>query len=91
MCVCVCVCVVMPGEPSVACPVHKKTFNLKSGRSISDPDSYHVLTFRVKAEHGHVFVQLPSEADLDAVLATEKTEIHDHGCGGSCGEEKFKW
>jgi hypothetical protein len=31
------------------------------------------------------------EEDLDSVLATEKTEIHDHGCGGSCGEEKYKW
>ena len=52
------------GTPSVACPVHKKTFALDSGKSISDPDTYHVLTFRVKAEEGHVFVELPSVSPL---------------------------
>eukprot|EP01044_Picomonas_judraskeda_P035823 COSAG03_NODE_15521_length_428_cov_1.243161_1_plen_45_part_10 len=44
--------------------MHKKTFNLGSGQSISDPDTYHILTFRVKTEGARVFAELPTEQDL---------------------------
>ena len=79
------------GTPHVACPIHKKTFALESGDCLSDPGAYHVLTFRAKAIDDRVFVELPSPQDLDEVLETSKTEIHNGGCGGACGEEVHKW
>ncbi|MCA9089228.1 MAG: nitrite reductase large subunit NirB [Planctomycetaceae bacterium] len=58
------------GEPKVACPLHKKTFSLKSGESMSDPE-YRVDVFSVKVEHGQVFLELPPIEVLDALHATE--------------------
>lgn len=44
------------GEPKVACPFHKKTFSLKSGSCLSDPESYCIKTYPVKIEGGFVFI-----------------------------------
>src|SRR5690606_4815524 len=46
------------GTPKVACPLHKKTFDLRTGAGLNDPD-YHVQTFKARAEGGRVFVELP--------------------------------
>ena len=51
------------GEPKVACPLHKKTFSLETGKGLSDPE-YRVSTFPVEIREGEVFVKLPSEEAL---------------------------
>jgi nitrite reductase (NADH) large subunit len=58
------------GEPKVACPLHKKTFSLKSGESLNS-DDYSVRTFPVKVEQDRVYLDLPSTEVLDRLLATE--------------------
>ena len=58
------------GEPKVACPLHKKSFSLKSGECLSGED-YQVDVFPVKVENGDVFLELPTTEVLDRVHATE--------------------
>jgi nitrite reductase (NADH) large subunit len=57
-------------EPKVACPLHKKPYSLETGRCLSGED-YSLKVFPVKVEGGDVFVQLPPQRQLDALLATE--------------------
>lgn len=63
------------GTPKVACPVHKKTFALESGKCLSG-DDYQVEVFAVKVDGDDVYVELPPPEALDAVLATAKTCNH---------------
>jgi nitrite reductase (NADH) large subunit len=58
------------GVPKVACPLHKKTFALNSGESLSG-DDYSVRTFPVKVEREDVYLELPPIEVLDRLLATE--------------------
>jgi nitrite reductase (NADH) large subunit len=58
------------GTPKVACPLHKKTFSLETGKSLQDED-YNIRTFPVKIENGSVFLELPPTEVLDKLLATE--------------------
>ena len=46
------------GEPKVACPLHKKTFSLASGKGLSDP-SFCVKTYPVEVRGEDLFVKLP--------------------------------
>ena len=46
------------GEPKVACPLHKKTFSLLSGKGLSDPN-YQVRAFPVEIREEEVWVKLP--------------------------------
>jgi nitrite reductase (NADH) large subunit len=46
------------GEPKVACPLHKKTFSLWTGKGLSDPN-YQVQTFPVEIRGEDVWVKLP--------------------------------
>lgn len=43
------------GEPKVACPFHKKTFSLETGKNLNGED-YRLKTYPVKVENGEVFV-----------------------------------
>ncbi|MCU0327195.1 MAG: nitrite reductase small subunit NirD [Spirosomaceae bacterium] len=45
------------GEPKVACPFHKKTFSLKSGKCLSG-DDYEIKTYPVRIEDGMVLVAI---------------------------------
>jgi len=45
-------------EPKVACPMHKKTFSLQTGKGISDPELC-VRTYPVELRDGELFVKLP--------------------------------
>lgn len=58
------------GTPKVACPLHKKTFSLESGESLSDPE-YKIETFPVKVDGNDVYLELPAIEVLDERLATE--------------------
>jgi nitrite reductase (NADH) large subunit len=67
-------------KPKVACPVHKKTFSLETGKGLSDRD-FSIQVFPVKIDGDDVYLRLPSIDELDAVYATEKT------CNGACHGE----
>jgi nitrite reductase (NADH) large subunit len=56
------------GEPKVACPLHKRTFSLQSGKGLSDP-TYQVRTFPVEVRGDEIWLKLPPEGALDAELA----------------------
>ena len=57
------------GAPKVACPMHKKTFDLKSGACLSG-ESLEIATFPVRVDGDDVFVELPSAAELSASICT---------------------
>ena len=57
------------GIPKVACPLHKKTFSLESGESLSDPE-YRIETFPVRIEGDDVLLELPAIEVLDERHAT---------------------
>jgi nitrite reductase (NADH) large subunit len=54
-------------EPKVACPFHKKTFSLETGKGLSDPQ-YSIRSFPVEARGDTVFVKLPPAKRLAAAL-----------------------
>ena len=56
--------------PKVACPLHKKTFSLETGECLSG-DEYSVKVFPVKVVGEQVFLLLPPEDQLNALLATD--------------------
>ena len=56
------------GEPKVACPLHKKTFSLMSGKGLSDPN-YQVQTFPVEIRGDEVWVKLPPSESFVAKAA----------------------
>ncbi len=43
------------GEPKVACPLHKNTFSLKSGKHLNG-DLNSITTYPVKVEDGFVYI-----------------------------------
>eukprot|EP01052_Picozoa_sp_SAG31_P002504 SAG31_NODE_89_length_26711_cov_24.949459_6_plen_282_part_00 len=90
------------GIPHVADPVLKKTYSLSTGECLSDPNAFHLLTFRARAEDGKVFVELPPESELDDILSTKKRQIKGDeekdvrpGSAGSsecaCGDKAMEW
>ena len=46
------------GEPKVACPLHKRSFSLRSGEFIGEGEMSCLTTYDVKREDGKVFVQV---------------------------------
>jgi len=68
-------------QPKVACPIHKNTYNLDTGKGISNP-GLNVAAFDVKLEGGRVLVNLPPLEVLDKALARDDVEGN---CGGACG------
>ncbi len=57
------------GRPKVACPQHKKTFDLETGQGLSDPELC-VASFPARIEEGKVYVKLPPAM----ILAREMKE-----------------
>ncbi len=51
------------GAPKVACPLHKKTFDLSTGRCLSGED-LEIATFPVRVEGDDILVELPPVEDL---------------------------
>ena len=43
------------GIPKVACPLHKKTFSLQDGKSLSG-DELQIATYPVRIENGNVYI-----------------------------------
>ncbi|MCA9267397.1 MAG: nitrite reductase small subunit NirD, partial [Planctomycetales bacterium] len=69
-------------EPKVACPLHKRTFSLKTGQGLAD-ESYSVKVFPVRVEDGDVYLELPPAAQLNALLATSRHCIKAPQAGAS--------
>jgi len=66
-------------EPKVACPLHKKTFSLRTGKGLSDP-AYCVRTFPVESREDGLWVRLPPAAEW----VTKRENVgKGHGCGGA--------
>ncbi len=61
------------GAPKVACPLHKKTFDLKTGRCLSG-EALEVTTFPVRVDGDGVWVELPPAEDLVAAPHPTCTE-----------------
>ena len=53
-------------EPKVACPFHKKTFSLDSGKCLSGED-YRIKVYPVKVEDGKVFIGESATAENEAI------------------------
>jgi nitrite reductase (NADH) large subunit len=70
-------------EPKVACPLHKRTFSLRSGAGLSDP-SYRIRTFPVRIKDGEVWIKLPPAP----LLAQELGCGGDHACATHAGDEE---
>lgn len=66
------------GEPKVACPLHKKTFSLKTGGCLSG-EPYSIDTFPVKVDGEDVLLFLPPPGKLASMTAIEQ-----RNCSGSC-------
>jgi nitrite reductase (NADH) large subunit len=52
------------GAPKVACPLHKKTFDLRTGACLSG-DADDIATFPVRVEGADVWVELPPPEELE--------------------------
>ncbi|KAK9708258.1 hypothetical protein K7432_009744 [Basidiobolus ranarum] len=61
-------------ESYICCPIHKKSFDLKTGNCLSD-DNLHIESFNVKVEEGQVHLELPPVEILNKVLSTKKIMI----------------
>ena len=56
-------------SPKVTCPLHKKPFSLDTGECLSD-EPYALKVFPVRVAGDGVYVLIPPERQLDALLAT---------------------
>jgi len=80
--------------PKVACPIHKNTYNLETGKGISNP-GFNLAVFDVRVADGRVLLHLPPDEVLDKHLGRDAPEgnLSSHaGCGGGCEERKeLQW
>eukprot|EP00986_Skeletonema_menzelii_P003444 scaffold1049_cov152-Skeletonema_menzelii.AAC.15 len=67
------------GIAKVACPLHKKQFDLADGKGLDSDLS--LITFAVKIEGDEVMVELPSTEEVDAILGTKGLRVQS-----SCSE-----
>jgi len=61
------------GISKVACPLHKKQFGLANGQQLDGDLS--LITFPVKIEDDNVMVELPSVAEVNAILGTSGLRV----------------
>ncbi len=62
------------GLPKVVCPMHKKSFSLETGEGLSDP-TYSISTFPVEIREGRIFIDLPSEDDMDKLHICDPEKV----------------
>eukprot|EP00820_Chromera_velia_P027916 Cvel_11327.t1-p1 / transcript=Cvel_11327.t1 / gene=Cvel_11327 / organism=Chromera_velia_CCMP2878 / gene_product=Nitrite reductase [NAD(P)H] large subunit, putative / transcript_product=Nitrite reductase [NAD(P)H] large subunit, putative / location=Cvel_scaffold709:10554-20969(+) / protein_length=1103 / sequence_SO=supercontig / SO=protein_coding / is_pseudo=false len=71
--------------PKVACPHHKRAFDLQTGTCLND-ETMKINTFDVKIEDGRVLLHLPPESAVDEALATSRwTTKAEKGMDGDAG------
>jgi nitrite reductase (NADH) large subunit len=66
------------GAPKVACPLHKKTFDLRSGACLSG-EALEIATFPVRIEGGDVLIELPPIETLTASALQHREECSADG------------
>lgn len=66
------------GAPKVACPLHKKPFSLETGECLSG-EPYSLKVFPVQVAGDGVYLLLPPEKQLDALLSTQMRCIRAAG------------
>ena len=59
------------GAPKIACPLHKRTFDLRSGACLS-ADAPDILTFAVRVDGDDVYVELPPTDELVAACRHDR-------------------
>lgn len=72
------------GEPKVACPLHKKTFSLKTGACLTG-EPYAIETFPVRIDGDDVLLWVPPPGRLAQGPAIEQRRC-DGNCHSSCGD-----
>ena len=72
------------GEPKVACPLHKKTFSLKTGTCLTG-ESYAIDTYAVRIDGDDVMLWLPPPGRLAQVSAIEQRQCVET-CHTACVE-----
>jgi len=73
----------MAGQvPKVACPIHKNTYNLETGKGISNP-GLNLAAFDAKVDSGRVLIHVPPVDVLDRHLARDDVSGNS-SCGGAC-------
>lgn len=72
------------GTPKVACPLHKKNFDLTSGEEIGG--DLQIITFNIKVEGDDVLVELPSEDEVGAILGTNGLRVQKSDCIDIAGD-----
>ena len=81
----------LEGAPKVACPLHKKNFDLETGNQIGagtgEGNDLKILTFPVKIDSdNNVLVELPSEEEVDAILGTHGLRVLKSDCVDLAGD-----
>lgn len=66
------------GEPKVACPLHKKTFSLKTGTCLTG-EAYSIDTYPVRIEGDDVLLWLPPPGRL-----AQSPAVQQRRCNGQC-------
>jgi NAD(P)H-dependent nitrite reductase small subunit len=74
------------GTPKVACPLHKKQFNLEDGHELGTENGLKILTFPIKVVDGVVMVELPAVDELDAILGTNGLRVQKSDCVDIAGD-----
>lgn len=72
------------GTPKVACPLHKKNFDLGSGEEMGG--DLKIITFPVKLVGTDVMVELPAVVEVDAILGTNGLRVQASDCIDIAGD-----
>lgn len=79
------------GVPKVACPIHKKTYSLETGKGL-DGNSFNIATFPVQVmNENEIHLLLPSTEVLDMVLSMEKLKVKKQCDDHACSDERLQW
>ncbi len=62
------------GLPKVVCPMHKRAFSLETGEGLNDPE-LSISTFPVEIREGRIFIDLPSEDELDKLHICDPEKV----------------
>lgn len=73
------------GTPKIVCPLHKKNFNLETGKEMGDGE-LQIIKFDIKVEGDDVLVELPSEEEIDAILGTNGLRVQKSDCIDIAGD-----
>lgn len=76
------------GVMKVACPIHKKKFNLEDGAEIGG--DLKLLSFPIKIEGDDVMVELPAPEEIDAILGTHGLRVRANECAEIVPDEDVK-